>query len=1158
MTKLKGLLAAALGITAVTGFAAGTSYPAPYAQVNVGVQYLKDGIIADKDNPFYTLSSYLIPPKSGQGTLTITSANGAESDIGYYFAPSNPYEHLLIKQNFLQSNFDKLSNSKQCQVIPGKPNEIKCDLGVKLDETGATLDLPIVINDGIYPRPLEQFVKAAQSASTSFTTLTGAVLQKVQYMQVSAKPSDFSGSSPVAIVPLRDYFGNPTGQAVSYHFDATPFCQGYTGSEATACTQPVAMLRAIGQTPYYLTQVTPTSAHQAVHSLSNVPVKVQTHAAELKDGTRLSYFQTRLSCSSAQGYEPSCGVQLNWDGSQFNAGQELTVEFKDANGDVVPGTSYTVDATNGQSTNTIKLGDGSQTQFSLFVGVDGSQLQDVDDLDLSGSSATGFTDEAILKSPLPAGCSAAPTFYIGIKSDNKPGGLFANSQGPYLYGENLCPGIYQINIRASSASQNAYTTFYVNVSDDNSLSLSQWQDGGVGSQLGPSTNLFNTSYGDVSANDKGPLIPTYIYSKFDSTHESDFQADVEQYTADLKYVKDNGDVPSSSQVSALVGGSFNFKFPGTTQRWVPASGATVLDQIQYDGVTSDRVEQNSDNPISSWLNTEANTWKGGGVKLVLDSAFSNPLKANFATFNPAQLQILAQHFARAALWNDNITGMTMDLEGGITQPQAVYLYKLATDRLAYRAKWFGFYEFGDVFVPSMVDAFGPTGVALISGYDVGQYRAPQAPNPPSVTTANNEFLTWGYTGDYLSSTATGQKWASADASDLYGAFALDTQNANGCNTLAGSSIPLSELVSPVSWCNLTPNDSASENYRRWLSCPQSTPTGKDDTVKWNNVQAMQYLNGQYSVILPLSWSATEWTHIEAWKPDFAANNASRLRTKGRLGNRYAKNLTLVLDPTACKTLTNDWFKQNGDQLDTVGSAAYNQLMACINPGVNLSTSKPIQVFSRCGKTLVNNAGSPVEIPYSSCILVSALPGNFKTTPVQAPFDTNGSTGLPNAFADNSGSNPALSQSNQVQYLLANTLDNIYNHKDKHLIGYGVYSVENHLTSPYAAYSTEKDSGSLAGAWGDIPENTIVQEPLYIGGSALRAPLSEEACLQTLDVSSQSLENVHQDPFYCTAENNTLIKDTWQQLGYLETALLNSQSDRQNSNPNLTTRPINCN
>ena len=137
-------------------------------------------------------------------------------------------------------------------------------------------------------------------------------------------------------------------------------------------------------------------------------------------------------------------------------------------------------------------------------------------------------------------------------------------------------------------------------------------------------------------------------------------------------------------------------------------------------------------------------------------------------------------------------------------------------------------------IPAFLPHWGHFGVANISTYDVGSYRAPQTANsPPNIASTIPYYQPLG-------NSAAG--FSLSEVSTLVtDGFAQDYM----CNTpqLGGA------YYNPVSWCNLSLNDSYSENNRLFNTSGGATVSTNDAIINFN---------GQIQLTLPIADSATEW------------------------------------------------------------------------------------------------------------------------------------------------------------------------------------------------------------------------------------------------------------------------------------------------------------
>jgi len=537
-------------------------------------------------------------------------------------------------------------------------------------------------------------------------------------------------------------------------------------------------------------------------------------------------------------------------------------------------------------------------------------------------------------------------------------------------------GIYQINVVAvqkfsdATPAESDYQTFYINVNDGNPA-LGEWLTGAVAS-----TNVI------------GQFPSVYVYSSKDPAKGDDWDADYKSYVADLgqinKTLKDN---PIKTVFFEMI----NVMYPGKNQTWqVGSPPADVSSQIQREQITTNR---GADLTWISKLKTDFN----GGPGITMSYTFDNLVKAAMVGFNDKQQQFVAELMVEP-IFNFGLDGVSMDLEGGFNQPAATALFKKINDRLAYQGKWFSFYYFSDIFGPSMIAAFGPLGVANISTYDVGQYRAPQNFSQQNMLPGSLAYA----------AQMDNSPWTTDLLNQLFDNFSND----GSCNTVNNSN-----LYSPVSYCNLTTNDSVSENTRRFTNTYHTISTQ----------DAMIHFNGKYQLAFPLAASATEWEAIEIWNPDL-----DLLSKKAGI---------LSLNKQACAGLSNQWLNDNEDSLNQNSSDEYKKLSSCLMMDSQFNIGDvSYQTWSKCG-----------ALPLSQCLKVSNLPSSTN----------DGVIGHPSVLD--------YVKQNMSVYCQTNA---------DHYVGYSVFALENTGTAAQGAFgavnASVDDSGKCIGC------NLVVQEPWYLG------------------------------------------------------------------------------
>lgn len=533
----------------------------------------------------------------------------------------------------------------------------------------------------------------------------------------------------------------------------------------------------------------------------------------------------------------------------------------------------------------------------------------------------------------------------------------------YFNAKNLHPGIYQINIHAqrpiNSLTEHAWQTFYLNVQVNNPT-LADWKAGAVAA-----TNVL------------GSFPSIYVYSAKDPQKNPDWASDYQDYANDLGNI--NSTYLTKHPIKTALVEIISMLYPNGSPNWPLKPNPNPENQITNLGIVNNR------STMASWINALIAPFQSQGVGVTLNYTFDNHVKADFLSFNRRQQDILADAMV-APIIQYNLDGIAMDLEGGFNQPAAAEIFKKIADRLAYHGKWFSFYYFGDIFKPNMFAAFGPLGIANISTYDVGQYRAPETDSDALPATLSYEW--GGFTPE--------------QALTLYTNFSYD----KSCTTINNAG-----YYSPISYCNLSINDSYSENNRRL----------KDNYHQISTHDAIIYFNGKYQLALPLADSATEWSAVEIWNPDFTP----AIFKTGR-----------ILTTTACAVVDNTFFVKNAHDLAcNPASSAYKTLAACLlaDAAHQVVSGLSMQAFSSCGS----------NIPYAQCILVSSLPGSALI------------------------GQPGVLRSTTLDYVRNNII--VYQDTNQaHAAGYSIFALENAWTAPAGAFGQSNAA------------NITVQEPWYIG------------------------------------------------------------------------------
>ncbi|WP_108650938.1 hypothetical protein [Dongshaea marina] len=421
----------------------------------------------------------------------------------------------------------------------------------------------------------------------------------------------------------------------------------------------------------------------------------------------------------------------------------------------------------------------------------------------------------------------------------------------------LAPGIYQFNVRATSVTggkQTAYQTFYMNVNSQNPT-LAAWHAGQVAQ-----TNVI------------GNYPSIYVYSG-ESVKYPSWKTEISDYAEDLRTINeqymDNDPIRTA--------------FYETDPTLKTPSDATGI-----------RLEMND---ISSQIEVIGPEFAKANVTLTPSYHYAGILRAIAPTLNRQQKETLVDQLMKPVDSSSYVAGMALDPEGGPNAPGDAQLDKMLADHLAYQGKWLSVYGFADMFNARLDAAFGPMGVANISTYDVGQYRAQNGKQQTSLLPGALSMQQTGILNTIKK----------PEADQITQAQQADKT----CDTVKVSD----GIISPQSWCNLSANDSMSENNRRWQGAYH----------RLSSARAAQFFNGKHQLALPLGASATQWRRIELWNPKLSA-------LKG--------GLVMV---------------------DAKGKLIQNQ--------IGTQDGKPVkmQTLSSCGQ----------GVPLSQCIMVSATPSRMK-------------------------------------------------------------------------------------------------------------------------------------------------------------------------------------
>ena len=113
---------------------------------------------------------------------------------------------------------------------------------------------------------------------------------------------------------------------------------------------------------------------------------------------------------------------------------------------------------------------------------------------------------------------------------------------------------------------------------------------------------------------------------------------------------------------------------------------------------------------------------------------------------------------------------------------------------------------------------------------------------------------------------------------------------------------------------------------------------------------MQFFHGKFQLVLPVSWSATQWTHLYVWNPDF---NKAFSDTSGLLGsdiNTWKSGLFMVNKnaKTACT--------------EAKLSADDPNLKTCLLGDLPTVNNNPVQPYTILNDKLIQFSSLPSTIP----------------------------------------------------------------------------------------------------------------------------------------------------------------------------------------------------
>jgi hypothetical protein len=628
----------------------------------------------------------------------------------------------------------------------------------------------------------------------------------------------------------------------------------------------------------------------------------------------------------------------------------------------------------------------------------------------------------------------------------------------------LASGVYQINIKAAEPNgEAAYQTFYLNINPENPNLVSWWQGQAASTNvLGQYPTIYAYAPTDVGSNNEGVWNNSY----------DGYLKDVLQINANYLN-QTNGLNPIEAVLfevmTATYPASVNGSIPDPKGRGLPYWPADANGNPNPNWMITDRdscwfkigacttpthdIAVNGMAPLQYLVNRYADQ----SIGIMMSFDFDNTVRAQFSSYNPAQRDLLVSTIVDAIAQSYNpqghsLDGISMDLEGGFDNQGAIQTYKEITDRLAYVGKPFTYFGFPDSFSPEFFAAMGPLGFANFSTYDAGQYRAPQTSPVPIMNMI--PYDTNGF-------------WNSADAQDFFeNALSNDEQ----CSTQSNG--PNGGLIyAPVSWCSLSSSDSYSENHRRF-----ETPiTSTNPKISISPADSIQYYNGKFAMVLPLAATATEWSDLEIWHPDFTTTKRdnqgnSVLSIPPILLDQNSCTIPCSQDPTAAcingraSIVTNGYIQQHVADLSNPQSVLA-QCLKNIPFQSTANSTQPVMYQNVSACPGVDGKGQPLSL--DQCMLVSSLPGGSVAQSGLIPKNTP-ATLLPNN-------------------MMAYQLDDL-GLAQTHVVGYGFFALQNNLTS-----------GGLAAGnvnVGLIPQNqpvflptpnALVQEPLYMGWNPPAGP-----------------------------------------------------------------------
>ncbi|MDF1654544.1 MAG: hypothetical protein P1U34_05475 [Coxiellaceae bacterium] len=628
-------------------------------------------------------------------------------------------------------------------------------------------------------------------------------------------------------------------------------------------------------------------------------------------------------------------------------------------------------------------------------------------------------------------------------------GLSIDSTGKLTSSGKLVAGhIYQINLVATAkngdATEKAYFTFYINANKGKPLL--------------------------ETVNGNQPLTLMYSYTNANLLKNPDaFYNTYKSYIGDINYANNNalkGDAP----VNVLALESSGPQYTDDNNYWIlNSSKKNVKNQIIY----SNTIVNGLGNP-KQWLPKLLSNAKADNINVSPDLTFSNPVSADFNTYNFEQREMVVNSIINNYVdinsngsASNSIAGINLDLEKG-TGPNFAPFFKLISDRLAYQGKFFAYYEFADKsFQPSIIASMGPLGVPLVSAYDVGGAGSSAA------RASQQDYLLDGMSTQNLNT--------------LYDGVFYNNQS---CDIGHG------DPVHRYSWCNLSMADSMAANEAAWNTIADS-PNAYNMTTK----QAFIDFNGHYSITQPFAESSTDFSYQELFNPNFATSVGQHSHNVVEAGGGLI--LTNVdASHNSCvdangKPLNNQWLVNHDSELskalasNNLKDPAFKALSTCLFSSDQLKEdgkSFSVAQLSTCG-----NSPSGKPIPLSKCMLIRSIPSDV---------DGQGTLAYPSPAG----------------YMQANNKPYLNNGKmDPRMIGYSLFALQNTKAGP-------NDSEDYFTAAGPGNYNLSIQEPWYVGGHQFNSA----------DPTPKPTTTVYPfDPFYNTQKSKDVINSAWSGVATLQ-------------------------